>query len=71
MYANNCWHFNIYEQDKFHAQLSWAGKKFYNLEAWSRTKQLQLSADDKSHVSKERINDWVGVDILDGNKDNL
>ena len=20
--ANNCWHFNIYEQDKFHAQLS-------------------------------------------------
>ena len=21
-YANNCWHFNINEQDKFHAQLS-------------------------------------------------
>ena len=20
--ANNCWHFNIYELDKFHAQLS-------------------------------------------------
>ena len=20
--ANNCWHFNIYEQDKFHAQSS-------------------------------------------------
>ena len=20
--ANNCWHFNIYEQEKFHAQLS-------------------------------------------------
>ena len=20
--ANNCWHFNIYEHDKFHAQLS-------------------------------------------------
>ena len=29
----NCWHFNIYEQDKFHAQLSWAWKKFYKLEA--------------------------------------
>ena len=29
--ANNCWHFNIYEQDKFCAQLSWAWKKFYNL----------------------------------------
>ena len=26
----NCWHFNIYEQDKFHAQLSWAWIKFYN-----------------------------------------
>ena len=20
--ANNCWHFNIYEQEKFHAQFS-------------------------------------------------
>ena len=27
------WHFNIYEQEKFHAQLSWAWKKFYNLGA--------------------------------------
>ena len=27
---NSCWHFNIYKQDKFHAQLSWVGKKFYN-----------------------------------------
>ena len=27
----NCWHFNIYEQDKFRAQLSWAWAKFYNL----------------------------------------
>ena len=31
--ANNCWHFNIYEQDKFRAQLSWAWKKLYNLRA--------------------------------------
>ena len=36
---NNCWHFNIYEQnkfheqDKFHAQLSRACKMFSNLEA--------------------------------------
>ena len=22
-----CWHFNIYKQDKFQAQLSWAWKK--------------------------------------------
>ena len=22
--ANNCWHFNIYEQDKFQAKLNWA-----------------------------------------------
>ena len=27
--ANNCWHFKIYEQEKFHAQLSM--KLFYNL----------------------------------------
>ena len=26
--ANNCWHFNIYEQDKFNAQLSWEWKSF-------------------------------------------
>ena len=25
--------FNIYEHDKFYAQLSWAWKKFYNLGA--------------------------------------
>ena len=30
--ANNNWHFNIYEQDKFRAQLSLAWKKFYNPE---------------------------------------
>ena len=29
--ANNCWHFNIYEQNKFHTLLSWPWKKFYNL----------------------------------------
>ena len=32
--ANFCWHFHIYSQRKFHAQLSWAWKKFYNLGAW-------------------------------------
>ena len=34
-YYFSCWHFNIYEQEKFHAQLSWAWKKFYNLGPWS------------------------------------
>ena len=31
--ANNCWHFNIYEQNKFCAQLSWAWffKQFWGL----------------------------------------
>ena len=29
----NIWHFNIYEQDLFRAQLSWAWKQFYNLGA--------------------------------------
>ena len=27
-------YFSIYEQLKFHAQLSWERKKFYNLGAW-------------------------------------
>ena len=31
--ANNCWHFNIYEQEKI--MLSWAEhENFYNLGAW-------------------------------------
>ena len=33
--ANNCWHFNIYEHGKFHAQSSRERQKFYDLEAWS------------------------------------
>ena len=33
IYPANNWHFNNYEQDKFHAQLSWVWKKFYNLGA--------------------------------------
>ena len=27
--------FNFYDQVKFHAQLSWTWKKFYNLGAWT------------------------------------
>ena len=34
--------FSIYEQLKFHAQLSWAWKKFYNLGAWvERSSEVQ------------------------------
>ena len=33
--ANNCWHFNIYEHDKFHSQLSRVWKEFYKLGARS------------------------------------
>ena len=29
--ANYCWHFHIYKLRNFHAQLSWAWQKFYNL----------------------------------------
>ena len=28
----NCWNLIFYRQNKFHSQLSWAWKKFYNLE---------------------------------------
>ena len=27
----NCWYYYFYDQVKFHAQLSWAWKRFYNL----------------------------------------
>ena len=43
--------FNIYEQDKFRAQLSWAWKKFYNLglrtDIPSDLVWVQSSTDDK------------------------
>ena len=32
----NCQYFKIYKQNKFHAQLSWAWKKFYNLGAGNK-----------------------------------
>ena len=35
--ANYCWNFHIYLQRKFHALLSLAWKKFYNLWAWSQS----------------------------------
>ena len=31
--SNNCWHFNIYELDQFHAQLSWAWQNIYSIVA--------------------------------------
>ena len=34
----SCKYFKIYKQNKFHAQLSGAWKKFYNLGAWFRPK---------------------------------
>ena len=33
----NCRYFKIYKQNTFHAQLSRACKKFYNLRAWSKS----------------------------------
>ena len=38
------WHFNIYNQEKFHAQsLVEHEKKFYNLGAWHQSYSTQLS----------------------------
>ena len=45
----NCWHFNIYEQDKFGAQLSWVWKMFYNLSACS-LKLVIMARNHKIHV---------------------
>ena len=38
------WYFHTYKHLKFHAQLIWARKKFYNLEAWKQT-QSRLRFD--------------------------
>ena len=51
--ANCCWHFHIYYQRKFHAQLSWAWKKFYNLGGWS---EPLLST--KRIIGYYRIHEW-------------
>ena len=51
----NCWHFNIYEQDRFCDQLSWARKMFYNLEVW-----LYLSKEDRFSA----VEMWLFLFIL-------
>ena len=39
-----CWYFSFYEQLKFHAQLSWAWKKLYNLRACVTFTKIFISA---------------------------
>ena len=51
--ANKCWHLNIHEQDKFHIQLSWAWKKFYNLKAWESTHFCQQERSFRSSLPLE------------------
>ena len=34
--ANNCWHFNIYEHDTFHAHWVEHENKFNNISAWAQ-----------------------------------
>ena len=46
--ANNCWHFNIYLEEKFHAQLSWAWQKFYNLEPRKLSLFASVMIDEES-----------------------
>ena len=46
-----CWHFNIYEQEKFNAQLTWAWKKFYNLGAWL----VHLYDESSQNISNHEI----------------
>ena len=50
--VNSCWHLNIYEHDNIHAQLSWAWKKLYNLEAWRNTVLLVLLVNSFSETKK-------------------
>ena len=52
--ANNCWHFNNYEQNKFRAQLIWVWKKFYNLGACATGhKSLLRDHSEELHARKD------------------
>ena len=42
--SNNCWHFNIYEQEKFHAQLSWA----YNFFLTSASEHIHVVMGERA-----------------------
>ena len=48
--------FNMYEQEKFHAQLSWAWKKFYNLEA-----RLHVNTFDSGNLKQWylKLTSWI------------
>ena len=44
------WYFYTYEHLKFHAQLSWAWKKFYNLGTWFLLAVLSPHLRNRKHV---------------------
>ena len=55
----NCQYFKIHKQNKFHAQLSWAWKKFYNLGAWIFTVCIYLNdlfLHVKAHIKIKVVN---------------
>ena len=58
--ANFYWHFHIHKQRKFHAQLSWAWKKFYDLGARSAVKGNNSHPFCKGYVLKEFAPDPSG-----------
>ena len=56
------WYFYTYEHLKFHAQLSWAWKKFYNLGPWSVLQIRRGNRDNLgiiSHISPYRYILWA------------
>ena len=56
--ANYIWHFHIYKQRKFHAQLSWAWKKFYNLKARTIScNNVKINIKKIAFGNKEHITD--------------
>ena len=57
-----CWisyDFYTYEHLKFHAQLSWAWKKFYNIGARRHTSQYKHRINVDSTSSR-----WISVDLM-------
>ena len=59
-----CRYFSFYEQLKFCAQLSWAWKKFYNLEAWLYKNQMIIMSSSVAWELENGMKQILKKEIL-------
>ena len=65
------WYFHTYKHFKFHAQLSWVWKKFYNIGAWTHSKCNLSASGYLTHVAQKFWTQHAFSFILDTLKYNL